>query len=117
MRICHGVSLNVLHWRLFEIKIKKLSKYTTVKNYISPPLHVGKPNLGDRSALLSRINDMLDRRWFSNNGPLVQEFEKRISKFLGVKHVVAMCNATAAAWMISNRDGFENTMAFRVSIC
>jgi dTDP-4-amino-4,6-dideoxygalactose transaminase len=86
----------VLHWRLFEIKVKKLSKYTTVKNYISPPLHVGKPNLGDRSALLSRINDMLDRRWFSNNGPLVQEFEKSISEFLGVKHVVAMCNATVA---------------------
>jgi dTDP-4-amino-4,6-dideoxygalactose transaminase len=67
-----------------------------VKNYISPPLHVGKPNVGDRSALLSRINDMLDRRWFSNNGPLVQEFEKSISEFLGVKHVVAMCNATVA---------------------
>ena len=88
--------MNVLHWRLFEIKIKKRSKYTTVKNYISPPLHVGKPNVGDRNALLSRINDMLDRRWFSNNGPLVQEFEKSISEFLGVKHVVAMCNATVA---------------------
>ncbi len=86
----------MLHWRLFEVKIKKISKYTTVKNYISPPLHVGKPNVGDRSALLSRINDMLDRRWFSNNGPLVQEFEKSISEFLGVKHVVAMCNATVA---------------------
>lgn len=67
-----------------------------MKNYISPPLHVGKPNVGERSALLSRINDMLDRRWFSNNGPLVQEFEKSISEFLGVKHVVAMCNATVA---------------------
>jgi len=41
---------------------------------------------------LALINDILDRRWFSNNGPLVQEFEKRISEFLGVKHVVAMCN-------------------------
>jgi dTDP-4-amino-4,6-dideoxygalactose transaminase len=67
-----------------------------VKNYTSPPLHVGKPNVGDRNALLNRINDMLDRRWFSNNGPLVQEFEKSISEFLGVKHVVAMCNATVA---------------------
>ncbi len=88
--------MNVLHWKLFEIKIKKLSKYTTVKNYTSPPLHVGQPNFGDRSALLNRINDMLDRRWFSNNGPLVQEFEKSISEFLGVKHVVAICNATVA---------------------
>jgi dTDP-4-amino-4,6-dideoxygalactose transaminase len=62
----------------------------------SSPLHVGRPNIGNLEALWARINDMLDRRWFSNNGPLVQEFEKRISEFLGVKHVVAMCNATVA---------------------
>jgi hypothetical protein len=29
-------------------------------------LHVGRPNIGDRNALLARINDMLDRRWLSN---------------------------------------------------
>jgi len=60
------------------------------------PLYVGTPNIGDREALLVRINDMLDRRWLSNNGPLVQEFEKRICGLLGVKHAVAMCNATVA---------------------
>jgi len=60
------------------------------------PLYVGTPNVGDREALLARINDMLDRRWLSNNGPLVQEFEQRICELLGVKHAVAMCNATVA---------------------
>ena len=59
-------------------------------------LHVGRPNIGDRAALLSRINDMLDRRWLSNNGPFVREFEQRVADFLGVKHCVAMCNATVA---------------------
>jgi dTDP-4-amino-4,6-dideoxygalactose transaminase len=59
-------------------------------------IYVGRPNIGNREALLARINDMLDRRWFSNNGPLVQEFEKSVSEFLGVRHVVAMCNATVA---------------------
>ena len=59
-------------------------------------LHVGRPNLGDRNALIARINEMLDRRWFSNNGPLVQEFENKIADFIGVKHAVAMCNATVA---------------------
>jgi dTDP-4-amino-4,6-dideoxygalactose transaminase len=59
-------------------------------------LYVGRPNIGDRTALLARINDMLDRRWLSNDGPLVQEFEKKICELLGVKHVVAMCNATVA---------------------
>jgi dTDP-4-amino-4,6-dideoxygalactose transaminase len=60
------------------------------------PLYVGTPNIGDRDALLARINDMLDRRWLSNNGPLVQEFEQRICELLGVKHAIAMCNATVA---------------------
>lgn len=60
------------------------------------PLHVGRPNIGDRAALLARINDLLDRRWLSNNGPFVQEFERRIVDFLGVRHCIAMCNATIA---------------------
>ena len=39
---------------------------------------------------------MLDRRWFTNDGPLVREFEARIQELVGVKHCVAMCNATIA---------------------
>jgi dTDP-4-amino-4,6-dideoxygalactose transaminase len=70
-------------------------------------LHVGRPNIGDRSALLARINDMLDRRWLSNNGPFVQEFEKRIAGFLEVKHCVAMCNATVALEIASRALGLH----------
>ncbi len=40
--------------------------------------------------------EMFDRRWFSNNGPLVQEFEQRVAGHLGVKHCIAMCNGTIA---------------------
>ncbi|MDI6774078.1 MAG: DegT/DnrJ/EryC1/StrS family aminotransferase [Verrucomicrobiota bacterium] len=60
------------------------------------PRHVGCPNVGNRDALLRRLNDMLDRRWLTNNGQYVQEFERRIGAFLGVKHCIAMCNATVA---------------------
>ncbi len=59
-------------------------------------LHVGRPNIGNRQAFLSRVEDLLDRKWFTNNGPLVREFESRIASFLGVKNCVAMCNATVA---------------------
>lgn len=59
-------------------------------------LHVGRPNLGDRERLLKRINDMLDRKWLSNNGPYVQEFERRISDMIGVKNCISMCNGTVA---------------------
>ena len=62
----------------------------------SEPLHVGRPNLGDRGRLLERINDLLDRGWLSNRGPFVEEFEQRVADFLGVRHCVAMCNGTVA---------------------
>jgi dTDP-4-amino-4,6-dideoxygalactose transaminase len=57
-------------------------------------IHVGRPNVGNRQALLSRINAMLDRNWLTNNGPYVQEFEHRLAEYVGVRHCVAMCNAT-----------------------
>jgi dTDP-4-amino-4,6-dideoxygalactose transaminase len=59
-------------------------------------LHVGRPNIGDREALLARVNDLLDRRWLTNAGPYVLELETRLAAYLGVQHVVAVCNATIA---------------------
>lgn len=57
-------------------------------------LHVGRPNIGNRERLMQRISDMLDRNWLTNDGPYVQDFEKRLAQFLGVRNCVAMCNAT-----------------------
>ena len=65
----------------------------------SEPLHVGRPNVGDRRRFIERIETMLDRRWFSNDGQFVREFERRVADYLGVKHVVATCNATVALEM------------------
>ena len=59
-------------------------------------LHVGRPNVGDRAALTARIDTMLDNRWLTNGGPFEQELEQRIAEFIGVRHCVAMCNATVA---------------------
>jgi len=60
------------------------------------PLHVGRPNIGDRQKFLDRVNDTLDRRWLTNDGRYVKEFEQRIVELTGVKHCIAMCNATIA---------------------
>ncbi|NCA81751.1 MAG: aminotransferase class I/II-fold pyridoxal phosphate-dependent enzyme [Opitutae bacterium] len=60
------------------------------------PLHVGRPNIGDRRKLMARIEGLLDRRWLSNNGPLVQEFEQQMAGYLGVKHCIPICNGTVA---------------------
>ncbi len=57
-------------------------------------IYVGRPNIGDATRLLERIKTLLDSRWLTNSGPLVKEFEQRVADFLGVKHCIAMCNAT-----------------------
>jgi dTDP-4-amino-4,6-dideoxygalactose transaminase len=60
------------------------------------PLHVGRPNVGDAAALQDRMRAMLERRWLTNDGPLVREFEARIAEAVGVEHCVALSSATTA---------------------
>ena len=60
------------------------------------PLHVGRPNTGDRDRLLARINDLLDQHWLTNKGRYVRELEAKIADYVGVKHCIAMCNGTVA---------------------
>jgi dTDP-4-amino-4,6-dideoxygalactose transaminase len=70
-------------------------------------VHVGRPNIGDRKLLLQLVEGMLDRLWLSNGGPLVEEFEARISKYIGARHCVCMCNATIALEIAIRAAGFE----------
>ena len=60
------------------------------------PLHVGRPNIGNRESFLSHVGEIFDQRWLSNNGPKVQELEKRLADLHNVKHCIAMCNGTIA---------------------
>lgn len=62
----------------------------------SETIHVGRPNIGDKSEFIKLVDDIFERRWLSNNGPLVEEFEQKVSQLLGVKHCIAMCNGTVA---------------------
>lgn len=59
-------------------------------------LFVGRPNIGNRQVLRERLDDILERRWLSNNGVYVQAFERKIEHMLGVKHAIAICNGTVA---------------------
>ncbi len=60
-------------------------------------LHVGRPNVPEgetREALLQSIRDILDRRWLTNHGPLVHEFEREVARIVGVRQAIAVCNGT-----------------------
>ncbi|MGZ8261985.1 MAG: DegT/DnrJ/EryC1/StrS family aminotransferase, partial [Methylotenera sp.] len=83
------------------VAVKKIRLLNDLAINGAPPafgemLHVGRPNIGDREVFLSRMSEMFDRRWLSNNGPFVQEFESKIAAYQNVKHCVAMCNGKIA---------------------
>jgi len=92
------------------VKLTKLTTTNELAIFSGSPafdkkLHVGRPNIGNREHLLARINDLLDRRWLTNNGPYVQEFEQLIADKVGVKHCIAMCNATVALEIVIRAAG------------
>lgn len=75
--------------------VNQLAIFTGVPEF-DEPRYVGLPNIGDRERFFSLLEGALDRRWLSNGGPLVQEFERRVADQAGVRHCVATCNATVA---------------------
>jgi len=72
------------------------------------PLHVGRPNIGNREQLMQRIEEILDRRWLTNNGPCVKEFERRICELVGTRACVATCNATIALELLIRAVGMRD---------
>lgn len=71
------------------------------------PRHVGRPNIGDRAALHRRIDELLDRQWLTNDGPLVRELERRVCEYIGVGHAIAVCNATVGIEVLARALGLR----------
>jgi dTDP-4-amino-4,6-dideoxy-D-glucose transaminase len=74
------------------------------------PLHVGRPNIGDRDTLHARIEAALDRRWLTNDGPLTQELEHRVADELGVGHAIAVTNATLGLQVAARAAGLTGNV-------
>ena len=71
------------------------------------PLHVGRPNIGNRKELMERIDAVLDSRWLTNGGSQVEEFERRVADLTGAKHCIATCNATIALGIAAKALGMS----------
>ncbi len=86
--------------------IRKLAIFGAPPAFVSP-LHVGGPNIGNRTRLMTRFEEILESRWLTNRGKFVQEFEKRVADIVGVDHCIAMCNATVAMEIVARALGMK----------
>lgn len=57
---------------------------------------VTKPYLPNREKLNSYIDQIYDREWLTNSGPLVEELTKRLEEYLGVQNLLLLGNGTLA---------------------
>jgi dTDP-4-amino-4,6-dideoxygalactose transaminase len=71
------------------------------------PLHVGRPALGERRALLARLESVFERQWLTNDGPCVRELEQRLAARLGVRHCVAVANGTLGLAIVARALGLS----------
>lgn len=63
-------------------------------------LYVGRPNLCAPEKLHAALDQIFANRWLTNDGPFLQRFEAKLQEFLGVRHCVAVCNATIGLQMV-----------------
>lgn len=73
----------------------ELAVFTGHPAFLSP-LHVGTPPRVDVEGFVGRVRDILESRWFTNDGPYVKEFERRVAEDAHVEHCIAVCNGTIA---------------------
>jgi dTDP-4-amino-4,6-dideoxygalactose transaminase len=59
-------------------------------------INVTQPFLPPIEEYEKYVKQIWDRKWLTNNGPLVQDFEKKIKEYLGVKHFFFTNNGTIA---------------------
>lgn len=78
-------------------------------------INVTKTYLPNKEKYKKYVDEIYDNGWVTNNGPLVQELEKRLAEYLGVKNIVLVANGTVAleiAYRTLNLKGYAITTPF-----
>jgi dTDP-4-amino-4,6-dideoxygalactose transaminase len=74
------------------------------------PAHVGAPNVPDPARVTALIAGALERRWLTNDGPLVRAFEERLREAHGVRHAVTTSSGTLALMLMIRALGLTGSV-------
>ena len=69
------------------------------------PLFVGMPTDVPPDEFVVRVRQIFERRWFTNDGLCLREFESRISDEFDVAHAIAVSNGTVAIELVLRAIG------------
>lgn len=69
------------------------------------PLPVGQLYFPQWHRYHAAMRGIFERRYYTNHGPLVQKLEDELSRFLKVKHVICVTNATIGLMMVADALG------------
>jgi dTDP-4-amino-4,6-dideoxygalactose transaminase len=88
------------------LKVEKLAIFGCLPIF-QEKLHVGRPNIGNKKRFLERVEDILERKWLTNDGPYAEEFKERLIEYTGGKHCITMCNGTVALEIATRALGLK----------
>jgi dTDP-4-amino-4,6-dideoxygalactose transaminase len=71
------------------------------------PLPVGQLYFPAWKEYEARFRDIFARQYYTNQGPLAEELERRLETFLGVSHVICVTNATIGLIMVAEALGLK----------
>lgn len=77
------------------------------KSAFGRPLPVGQLYFPSWEKYEARFRDIFARQYYTNQGPLAQELERRLEAFFGVKHVICVTNATIGLIMAAESLGLK----------
>ena len=78
-------------------------------------INVTKTYLPNKEKYQKYVDEIYKSGWVTNNGPLVQELEKRLANYLGVKNIILVSNGTTAleiAYRTLDITGYALTTPF-----
>lgn len=71
------------------------------------PLPVGQLYFPSWERYAAAMRGIFDRQYYTNHGPLAQQFEEKLQSFLGVRHAICVTNATIGLMMAADAMGLK----------
>lgn len=73
-------------------------------------INVTKTYLPDKKKYRKYLDKIYETGWITNNGPLIQELERRLANYLGVKNIILVSNGTVALEIAYRTLEIKNTV-------